>query len=108
MRMHLAALEARLAAEGGPWLLGNQFTLADVSWLAIFERLEQADLLHVLVDRERLPQCAAYWNRLRARPSYRAAISEYAHPTIARGTERLREAKASSAELRVALEGQSD
>jgi glutathione S-transferase len=102
---HLDALEKQLHESGGPWILGETFSLADVSWLAIFERLRQADAQAPFLGAGRRPQCAAYWDRLRARPSYREAIELHSHPTIEYGTRRLREAKASSPRLREVLEG---
>ncbi len=100
---HLDALEKQLRESRGPWILGETFSLADVSWLVIFERLVQTDCLHVfLADR---PECAAYWERLKERPSYAEAILGHPHPTITRGTQRLREAKAADPALRLALEG---
>ena len=104
MAAHLDALEAKLHETGGPWILGEVFSLADVSWVAIFERLVEADSLHVFLRQGRHPQVMAYWERLKDRPSYRAAIAEHAHPTVARGTERIRGAKAADAALRRALE----
>ena len=102
---HLDALEKQLHDSGGPWILGGGFSLADVSWLVIFERLVQADALHVFQGEGRRPQCAAYWARLQDRPSYREAILGHAHPTISYGTQRLRDAKAADPALRLALEG---
>jgi glutathione S-transferase len=104
MAAHLDALEAELSGRG-PWILGDFFSLADVSWLVIFERLHQVDILRVLVDPGARPACAAYWQRLQERPSYRQAITEQAHPTVVRGSRRLREAKAARPALRRALEG---
>jgi len=71
----------------------------------IFERLVQADCLDVFLGAELRPECAAYWERLRKRPSYRRAILEHSHPTIAYGTQRLKDAKAADPALRAALEG---
>lgn len=105
MAVHLDALENRLATAGGPWILGESFTLADVSWLVVFERLVQADCLHVFIGGGLRPSCAAYWERLRERPSYREAILGHAHPTIEYGTKRLHDAKAADSELRRSLEG---
>ena len=105
MHDHLDALEAKLGESGGAWILGEMFSLADVSWLVIFERLVQADCLHVFVGEGRRPACAGYWERLKARPSYREAILQHSHPTVVYGTERLRKAKAHDPELRAALEG---
>jgi len=117
--VHLDALEKQLVESGGPWILGATFSLADVSWLVIFERLVQADCLHVFANGERRPAgaprrpagasrrpaCAAYWERLRARPAYAEAIRAHEHPTVVRGTRRLREAKAADPALGAALEG---
>ena len=105
MAAHLDALEKQLRESRGPWILGEGFSLADVSWLVIFERLVQADALHVFLAEGRRPECAAYWERLRRRPAYREAIQGHAHPTVVRGTERLRAAKAADPSLRDVLEG---
>jgi glutathione S-transferase len=106
MGRHLDALEAQLAETGGPWILGERFSLADVGWLVIFERLVQGDLLHVFVSDARRPACAAYWQRLQTRPAYREAITAHAHPTVTHGLERLRAAKAADPTLRALLEGE--
>ena len=105
MHTHLDALEEQLRESGGPWILGGTFSLADVSWLVIFERLVQADCLGVFVGDGQRKECESYWERLRGRPSYREAILDHSHPTVVRGTERLREAKATDPALRTALEG---
>jgi len=106
LHVHLDALEQQLRDSGGPWILGEAFSLADVSWLVIFERLAQADGLHLFVDEAGRSECAAYWARLQSRPSYREAILDHSHPTVVRGTKRLQEAKAARPALRAALEGE--
>ena len=105
MAHHLDSLEKQLVESGGPWILGERFSLADVSWLVIFERLAQADFLGAFLGDGQCPACSAYWERLRARPSYREAILEQSHATIERGTRRLEQAKAADPALRTALEG---
>jgi glutathione S-transferase len=107
MHVHLDALENQLQQTGGPWILGETFSLADVSWLVIFERLVQVDSLHVFVGSGRRPECAAYWERLTKRPSYQKAILDQSHPTITYGTQKIREAKQANPVLRQALEGTS-
>jgi hypothetical protein len=102
---HLDTLEAQLARSGGPWILGAPFTLADVSWMVIFERLRQVDNEHVFLGDGRRPACTAYWERLKQRPSYAEAIVGYPHPLIDHGIRRLREVKAADPALRRALEG---
>jgi glutathione S-transferase len=102
---HLDALEEKLRKHGGPWILGETFSLADVSWLVIFQRFVQADCLHGFIGEGRRPECAAYWARLQRRPSYRQAILDHAHAMIDTGTRRLQEAKAADPALRAVLEG---
>lgn len=101
---HLDSLETRLAA-GGPWILGDIFSLADVSWMVIFERLRQVDNEHVFLGDGLRPACAAYWARLRQRPSYAQAIAGCPHPLIDHGIARLQALKAADPQLRRALEG---
>jgi glutathione S-transferase len=105
MHTHLDALETQLRESGGPWILGTFFSLADVSWLVIFERLRQADCLPVFAAADQRPACAAYWEKLKARPSYRQAILEHDHPLIAHGTQRIRQVKAESPAMLELLEG---
>jgi len=104
---HLDTLEAQLEQSGGPWILGNTFSLADVSWLVIFERLRQADAEQPLIGDGKRPLCASYWERLRERPSYQAAILDQSHPIVEHGTRRLREVKAANPALRALLHGES-
>jgi hypothetical protein len=104
-RVHLDALEAQLVASGGPWILGMTFTLVDVSWMVIFERLRQVDSEHVFLGAGRRSACTAYWSRLKERPSYAAAILGHPHSLIDHGLRRLKEVKAADPALRAALEG---
>lgn len=98
---HLAALAGQLGASGGPWITGAQFTLADVSWAVIFERLREADWATPLLT----APLASYWERLRTRPSYRLAMDEHQHPLVRAGTARLVAEKARDPGLRALYEG---
>ncbi|TFH23327.1 MAG: glutathione S-transferase family protein [Myxococcales bacterium] len=108
MHSHLDALEEQLAKSGGPWILGEQLTLADVSWMVILERLLEQDAAHLFLGDDRRPGVTAYWQRLQARPSYRDGIAAHRHQSVVRGTERLRAAKASDPALRRLLEGSGE
>jgi len=105
MRDHLQALEQQLNSSGGPWIVGDQYTLADVSWTVIFARLEEGDYLDFFLDEGALPHVTCYWQAIAARPSYQTAIRDHTHPTMTRGLDRLRMAKAESPQLREAIEG---
>jgi glutathione S-transferase len=95
MESHLAALEAQLARSGGPWITGPQLTLADVSWAVIFERLREADWADALLT----PALRAYWQRLQARPSYDAAMTQRQHPLVHTGTARIAAEKSRGRQL---------
>ena len=101
LERHLDELERQLAASGGPWIVGRDFTLADVSWAVIFERLREAAFSAELLGAR--PGLAAYWERLRARPSYDAAMTRHQHPLVRLGTERIAAEKASNEAFRAAL-----
>ena len=104
MEEHLDALEAQLDRRGGPWVIGSRFSLADVGWLAILERLRQVDALDRLLGDGRRPLATAYWERLQERPSYASAVTGHSHPLIESGRRRIREAKARDPRLRACLE----
>ena len=87
MEYHLDALAQQLEQSGGPWITGAQFTLADVSWAVILERLGEADWVAELIAPR--PAVDAYWQRLRVRPSWVSAMDEHQHPLVRRGTERI-------------------
>lgn len=97
--------EGQLAKSGGPWLLGDQYSLADVSWLVIFERIRQVEAESVFLSSEDRPLTWAYWARLRERPAYAEAILGHPHPIVESGGRRIAEAKASNEDLRKLLEG---
>ena len=84
MERHLGDIERQLGPCGGPWVTGAQFTLADVSWAVIFERLREAD-----------------W--LEKRPSHHTAMTAHQHPLVRSGTARIVAEKARNAAFRDAL-----
>ncbi|MEM1114777.1 MAG: glutathione S-transferase family protein, partial [Pseudomonadota bacterium] len=59
---------AKALDDNGPWLAGERFTHADITWAANFARL---DLLGVLPHfLESYPPLGKYWAALQARPSF--------------------------------------
>jgi glutathione S-transferase len=69
-----AALEEALGVHDGPWLAGEQFTLADLSGLALAVRLPEWTP-QMQPDANEHPRAAAWLDALRARPSA-AAIDQ--------------------------------
>lgn len=102
MRDHLQALEAKLV-EGGPWILGEKYTLADVSWSALLLRLDETGWLDWFNTESPMPNVQRYYARVRERPSWRTAITEMLHPIIQNASADLKTAIASDASLRESL-----
>ncbi|MFM8410640.1 MAG: glutathione S-transferase family protein, partial [Alphaproteobacteria bacterium] len=102
MHEHLDDLDATLAETGGPWVTGEQFTLADVGMMAILDRIREADWeSELIVDRR--PRVQSYRRALKARPSYAAAVAAHEHPTVVRGTGRIVALKRSEPAFAAAL-----
>ena len=71
----LATADDNLAEFGGPWLLGA-FSLADITMMACFHRMEDVGLDDLLRDGS-VPHLGEYWERLCARPSYSEGITDW-------------------------------
>jgi glutathione S-transferase len=106
MGAHLEALAGQLARHGGPWIAGDRFTLADVSWVVLLDRLVEADWDGYFWGGGRNPGVAAYWQRLRERPSYASEIEAVRCPSTRRGIADLKRAKAEDARFRELLEAE--
>jgi glutathione S-transferase len=63
-------LEAHLNSHG-PWLLGEQFTLAEIAWSPFLARLEALEMLEVFFDGR--PAAGAWWGACKSRDSFSAA-----------------------------------
>ncbi|MFI4938784.1 MAG: glutathione S-transferase family protein [Burkholderiales bacterium] len=105
MSRHLAALAAQLRESGGPWLVGAEYTLADVSWSCVLQRLEETGWLAYFKSRQEFNEVEAYWQRLQERPSWRSAITDKAHPIIEQASRDLKLLLAQDAAVRQALWG---
>jgi glutathione S-transferase len=61
-------------AEGGEWLVGNAFSLADINLTPYLARLEYLTLLDVWVEHR--PRVRAWWERAKSRAAFKAAIAD--------------------------------
>ena len=48
LNSHLVELEIKLSSSEGQWLIGDKFTLADISWSVILHRLEECGWSYLL------------------------------------------------------------
>ncbi len=65
----LRRMEEALAK--GPWLMGAQFSLADIVVIPTIDRLDDLGMAHMW---DRYPGVKGWYGRLKARPSYAAAF----------------------------------
>lgn len=61
-------------ADGGPWIMGAQYTLADICVAPLLDRIE--DLGHASLWQDDLPLVSGWLKRMQARPAYKTAYSD--------------------------------
>jgi glutathione S-transferase len=71
VRKTAARMNLMLEQNGGPWLLGEQFTLADICVAPLLDRIEDLGLARLWEDA--FPMVADWLIRIQARPSYKQA-----------------------------------
>ena len=93
IRKSAARMDWMLQESGGPWLLGQQYTLADIAVAPLLDR--QEDLGLEFLWEENHPAVADWLRRIQARPAYREAYTPGSrlsdqHPDLGlgRGTRR--------------------
>jgi glutathione S-transferase len=70
----IARMEEALAA-GGPWLMGDAYTLADVAWTPWINRLDMLAMSEMWTEAR--PHVTAWFDRVKARPNFAPAIFKY-------------------------------
>lgn len=68
MRRTYERMEGAIEASGGPWLLGRDITLADVSLMPALVRMADLGLGTMWTDR---PEVARWYNEIRAQPAFK-------------------------------------
>jgi glutathione S-transferase len=61
-------------AEGGPWLLGERTTLADINMMPFVARLAYLGLLEVWTEGR--PHITAWWEQVQQWPSFKSGLSD--------------------------------
>jgi glutathione S-transferase len=70
LRATVERMEAALS-KNGPWLVGEQYTIADICMAPLFQRMEDLGMSNMWDD---APQVADWFARIKARPAYDAAF----------------------------------
>lgn len=76
-RMDKMLADMDKALQEGPWLLGAQYTLADVAYAPYVTRLDHLKFGGMLDGR---PRVAAWYERMKARKSYQDALAAFFNP----------------------------
>jgi len=56
---------------GGPWIMGQQYTIVDAQVTPLIDRMEDLGYGELWADQ---PEMTAWWARIKARPSYKQAF----------------------------------
>jgi glutathione S-transferase len=65
--------------EGGPYLAGEEFSLADIAFVPYVTRLEHLQMAHMW---DRRPLVAGWLERVRSRPSYEVSHTRWFTPAV--------------------------
>lgn len=68
------SMQESLIEHSGPWLMGAQFTLADINVMPFVARLNYLNLLDVWTATR--PEVLAWWSLAQQRPSFQFAVTE--------------------------------
>jgi glutathione S-transferase len=63
--------------ENRQWIVGEEFTLADIAWMTILARIDFVGMDSVMWGGGKRPAIEAYYERLRKVPSFDAEITHY-------------------------------
>ncbi|MEO0495942.1 MAG: glutathione S-transferase family protein, partial [Pseudomonadota bacterium] len=77
MGAHVAALEAQLTTHGGPWAMGDVYTMSDIMWSVSLFRMKWLGLGHHWETSGANPRVADYVERAFVRPSFQQAVIDY-------------------------------
>jgi len=86
LEIHLSDLDDHLSNK--IWIDGNNFSLADITWMVILHRLDEIQLIdRLLMNKHNLKK---YYNELKERKSFTESITNFNHPSIDIGINRLK------------------
>lgn len=74
LRASAARMDLYFEENGGPWLMGEQLTIADFAIAPLIDRLEDIGLEYLWEERH--PRVADWFERLKALPAYEATYYE--------------------------------
>lgn len=105
MRGHLLKLNAVIKEHGHDWILGREYSLADVSIGCLLLRLEETGWLSLFQQTSDISEVISYYKRIKARPAWGEAITAHAHPIVNKAQQDLSMAVASDPSLNKLIYG---
>ena len=85
---HLLELEKHLSSNDEAWLIGNRFSLADISWSVLLHRLTECNWDIILFKGK--PNVQKYFQKLIQRESFVQGISERKNINLEKGKKDLK------------------
>ena len=76
-RLYKMVVDMDLALARGPWLTGNDYTLADIAYAPYITRLDHLKFAGIV---EKYPRVADWYKRMQARPAYQSALAAQFNP----------------------------
>ena len=72
IRQTCERIDAAMIEQGGPWIMGAQYTMVDAQVTPLIDRMD--DLGYAFLWEDDLPEMTAWFARIRDRPSFAAAF----------------------------------
>lgn len=89
MARHLTTLNEAIQTSEDKWILGHDYSLADISIGCLLLRLEETCWLAHFREELNIDALLKYYDTVQNRPSWQAAITAHAHPRIDRARQDL-------------------
>ncbi|MED5420423.1 MAG: glutathione S-transferase C-terminal domain-containing protein, partial [Pseudomonadota bacterium] len=64
----------KVLVDGRDWIMGDQYTLAEINFAPYIARLQYMGLLEIWIENR--PKVSAWWNRIKARLAYQRGVSD--------------------------------
>ena len=93
------SINQTMVDNGGPWLVGEAYSLADITLACMLLRLEETGWLEQFAKQLDLQPLNDYYAHIKKRKSWHQAIVSQGYPIIERATEDLRQTRAADPEM---------
>ena len=103
MARHLVVLNEAIETSDGKWILGSDYSLADISIGCLLLRLDETCWLAHFRQKLKIDTLLDYYDAIQSRPSWQAAVTAHAHPHIDQAQKDLADLVSEESELQKLL-----